>query len=750
MNRAPTKVAVVGACLVAITLPELTRAGDVDYVNTYIGTSDVPGDGGTEYGGTMPFVEPPFAMTSWTPQTRQNRISVTSYNYGDTNISGFIGTHQSAIWMGDYGYVTLMPEVDDIKTTPDARRLPFTHASETATPYYYSVLMDAGAFRKIKGEVTATEHCAIMRFTYPQNANSSIIVEATRPGVRGNAGVNPAVQEFTGYNPDRMDAKLTTLRLPNFKGYFVIQVNKPFAGIGTYQGTNINCGATNTIGDNVGAYATFRTRSDEQVLVKVGISFISIAQARANLNAEIPGWNLDAVKKKLRNIWNQNLGEVSIQGATHNQRVQFYTGIYHCMLYPRLFSEHGRYYSAFDDQIHDGVAYTDYSGWDIFRSEFSFITLICPGRVNDMVQALLNDYREGGWMPKWPNPSYTDIMESTPADSLVAEAIMKDFHGFDYHLAYQAVYKDAMTPPTGDTTHKWQDREQGQPYSAREGLTFYMKYGYVPENWTARAASCTLEHAYYDWCTAQIAKEIGKTNDYWFFLKRSLNYKNVFNCSTGLMNSRYANGTWAPSNLGWSEGGQDGYNFDVMHDIPGLISLMRGASNFNTALSVRTTDLNALVNNEPGNHYIYLYDFSGRPSLCQSLVRAALTNFRDTPDGLPGNDDCGQTSSWLLFANMGFYPVSPASGIYMIGSPLFRRITINLPNGRVFTITASHNSAMNKYIQSATLNGGVLDVPYITYVQIEAGGTLRFVMGPSASLWGSRWRGERIRTTEVE
>lgn len=720
-------------------------AGNVDYVNPYIGTADVPNDGGAEYGGTMPFVEPPFAMTSWTPQTRFNdKPGVASYNYADTRIFGFMGTHQAAIWMGDYGYVSLMPGVDALETWENDRSLPFSHKDEIVSPYYYSVSMDTGTSGKIKAEMTATEHCSILRLTYPQNTNASIVVEASRLGLTGEVAVNAARQEITGYNPDRIDAKLTSLQLPNFKGYFVVQINRPFAGSGTYSGNDIKPGATHALAKDVGAYVTFNTKQNDVIEVKVGTSFISLDQARANLNAEIPDWDFAAVEKQLKRIWEQKLDEISINGCTRNQRVQFYTGMYHCLLYPRVFSEHGRYYSAFDDQIHNGVAYTDFSGWDIFRAEFSFLTLFSPERIDGMVQALLNDYQEGGWMPKWPNPSYTDIMLSTPADSMVAEAICEGFHGFDYNLAYQAVYKDAMTPPNEDTSHRWPDRSQGKPYSAREGLTYYKQYGYVPDDRTARAASCTLEHAYYDWCAAQVAKAVGKTDDYQFFKNRSLNYKNVFNPTTGLMNSRYANGTWAPAKDGWSEGGQDGYTFCVLHDVPGLIQLMGGATNFNNTLTARTTDLNALVNNEPGNHYLYLYDFSGQPAQCQNLVRDALTNFDSSASGLPGNDDCGQTSSWLLFADMGFYPVNPASGIYMIGSPVLGKIKLNLPNGRAFTVTTVNNSPKNKYIQSATLNGSPLNVPYITYWQITAGGSLKFIMGPTPSHWASDWRGTTL------
>jgi predicted alpha-1,2-mannosidase len=744
-SPASFRAALTSISFAAVLFPGSSSAGNVDRVNSYIGTANIPGDRGTEYGGTMPSVEPPFAMTSWTPQTRQNKVSVTSYVYGDSAISGFIGTHQPAIWMGDFGYVTLMPEVDGIKITPERRCLPFTHANELATPYYYSVAMDAGAGRQLKAELTATEHCAILRCTFPQNSNAGFLVEITRPGIIGNAAVNSAAQEISGYNPDRMDAKLTTLQLPHFRGYFVAQISKPLARFGVCAEGRLSAAGTNVTGPNVGAFTTFNTRPNEMVTVKVGTSFISVEQARANLKAEIPDWDFQVVKTQLQHAWNQTLNRVSIRGGTADQQVEFYTAVYHCLHYPRVFSEQGRYYSAFDDRVHDGIAYTAFSGWDIFRSEFSCLTVFCPERVNGMVQALLNDFSEGGWMPKWPNPTYTDIMISTPADSLVAEAMNKGFDGFDRQLAYQAVHKDAMIPPNEDTMQSWPDRSPGKPFSAREGLTYYLKYGYVPDDWTTRSASCTLEHAYYDWCVAQVAKSVGRTNDYQYFIHRSLNYRNVFNPLTGLMNARKADGSWAPADHGWTEGGQDLYTFAVMHDVPGLITLMGGEAAFNRTLSSRTVDLNGLVNNEPGNHYPYLYDFSGAAPLCQASVRAALTNFSNTAGGLPGNDDCGQTSSWLVWANLGLYPVNPASGIYMIGSPTFDRATLHLPKGRTFVIMAEKNSATNKYIQSATLNGLPLNAPCVTYAQIEAGGTLRFIMGPSPSSWASAWRGECLR-----
>jgi predicted alpha-1,2-mannosidase len=727
---------VVLCCVLTLASP--LQASNLDKVNPFIGTD---GKNVTEYGGMMPFVVPPFGMTSWTPQTRQNKISRTSYRYSDKMISGFIGTHQSAIWMGDFGYVTVMPELDWIKTTPEARQLPFSHANETATPYYYSVEMDAGAERTIRTEVTATERCALMQITYPECKNSSLVVEATRTGVVGFSAVDPVTHEISGYNPDRMDAHLTNLKLPNFKGYFVVKISKPFQSCGTYLADEIKEGRLTAMGKNAGSFASFATTQNEVVTVRIGTSFISIDQARANLAIELGDLDFETAKNRLKKVWADKLSLVTIEGGTHDQLVQFYTGMYHCMQYPRLFSEHGNYYSAFDDKIHAGVSYTGYSMWDIFRAGFSFLTLFCPEHVDGMVQALLQNYQEGGWMPKWPNPSYTNIMLGTHADSLVAEAINKGFHGFDYQLAWQAVYKTAMTPPNGDERHRWQDREMAEPYSAREGLTSYKQLGYVANDRTARAASATLEGAYNDWCVAQVAKAAGHEQDYRHFLERSRNYRNLYNPKTEEVQARNADGSWASPKDGWTEGGRSQNIFAVWHDIPGLIELMGGREKFRSKLDTNPADMS----NEPGQHWPYLYDYCGQPHETQKLVRKGLMQgYANTPDGLPGNDDCGQISAWWLFTAMGFYPVNPASGEYMIGSPLFPRVSFKLQNGKTFIIEASKNSDANFYIQSATLNGKVLNEPKISWAQIQAGGILHFEMGNTPSKWGADWSGKKI------
>jgi predicted alpha-1,2-mannosidase len=724
--------------LTLLCIPVFGATDPVDWTNLYIGT----GSGPIGYGGTMPFVTPPFGMTNWTPQTRQNKLSVVSYKYEDTTISGFMGTHQPAIWMGDYGYVTLMPEIDNLKITPEDRKLPFTHADEIVRPDYYSVRMNAGRSRQVRTEMTATERCAYLKFTFPANDNSTVMLEASRPGIAGFAEVHAAAREITGYNPERIDANLGPMKLPNFKGYFVIQFRKAFSDSGTY-GLK-----PETAGSSKGAYATFKTTEGEVIEARVGTSFISIEQARLNLKTEIPTWNFELVRTALRAAWNKKLGLINIEGATDDQRKIVYTALYHALLYPRIFSEHGRYYSAFDDKIHNGVSYTAYSIWDTFRAEHSLLTLAAPERIGGMIGALLQNYQEGGWMPKWPNPSYTNIMIGTHADSLVAEAINKHFKGFDYNLAWAAVYKDAMTPPDGDTTRKWADREPYTPYEARAGLTYLKQLGYIPVDKTAEAASRTLEDSYDDWCVAQVAKALGKTSDYNFFLHRSLNYEHLFNKSTGFMQGKNADGSWAAPDAGWTEGNTWVYTWAVMHDIPGLVRLMGGRDNYNARLDQHFSGGHNVHSNEPSHHYGYLYDYSGEPWKTQAKVREiANAEYANLPSGIDGDDDCGQMSAWYLFTALGFYPVNPASGDYMIGSPLFTKMSLRLGNGKQFTVEAANNSPKNIYIQSATLNGKSLTTPVVHYSDIMTGASLKFVMGPQPSHWASDWMPVPIEKT---
>jgi predicted alpha-1,2-mannosidase len=712
----------------------------VDDVDTLTGTQKST----IGYGGTMPFVTPPFGMTDWTPQTRQNKVSVTSYNYDDHSISGFIGTHQPAIWMGDYGYVVVMPQTGPLRVSPDARKLPYRHNLEEAHPDYYRVDLDPDSGYPIRAEMTASSRCALFRFTFPKSGTARILVEASRPGVAGYASVDQRHHEISGYNPDRMDDRLGPFALPKFKGYFVVQFEHNPLSAQTYGMDD------RTAASSRGAYAEFHP--GERVLVRVGTSFLSVEQARANLMQELPDWNFAAARGRLRDEWNEKLSRLQIDGAMKRDRVRLYTALYHALLYPRTFSEYGRYYSAFDDSIHNGESYTAFSIWDTFRAENSLLTLLTPERIDGMISALLQNYKEGGWMPKWPNPSYTNIMIGTHADSLVAEAVRKGFHGFDRELAWQAVYKDAMVSPDHDTSRRWLDREEHTPYEARGGLTYYKELGYIPTDKTDEAASSTLEDSYDDWCVAQVAKAFARDPDYRFFLKRSLNDRNLFNPQIGLMNGRLSDGTWAPlggredipvnrSVSGWTEGNAWVYTWSPLHDQWGLMELMGGAKRYSDKLDQYFSEGYNVHSNEPSHHFGYLYDFAGEPWKTQAKVREiAAREYGYGPGGLDGDDDCGQMSAWLIFTALGFYPVNPASGDYMIGSPLYRRISLRLDDGKVFTVEAANNSSTNVYIQSASVNGHFLNSPVITWEQIKSGATLRLEMGSKPSRWGSAWR----------
>jgi predicted alpha-1,2-mannosidase len=298
-----------------------------------------------------------------------------------------------------------------------------------------------------------------------------------------------------------------------------------------------------------------------------------------------------------------------------------------------------------------------------------------------------------------------------------------------------------MTPPNGDEHHKWNDRETAEPYSAREGLTWYKQLGYVPHDRTARSASATLEGAYDDWCVAQVAKANGRNKDYQFFLERSRNYRNLYNPATGEVQARNSDGSWASPEEGWTEGGRTQNIFAVWHDIPGLIELMGGREKFALKLDKNWGSMD----NEPGQHWPYLYNYCGQPNVTQLRLRWGFSKgYANTPDGLPGNDDCGQISAWWLFSAMGFYPVNPASGDYMIGRPVFPRVSFKLQNGKTFIIEAANTSDTNFYIQSASLNGKPLKKPTISWAKIQAGGILHFEMGNASSSWGADWSGKKI------
>jgi len=715
----------------------------VDYVNPLIGSAEAGFKDGIDGGGTMPCVGPPFAMTNFVAQTSENKISKMPYVYEDNSVLGFMATHQPTVWMGDYGYVSIMPQIGDLKLLPKERALQYSHDDEVSKPYYYSVIMDTGN-QRIKGEITSTSRTGFFRFTYPESDESHMIIQGiniteNKKDFQGYLEIDLKKNEIRGYNPERMSSHLGP-DLSNFKGYFVIHIDKVIKDFGTWNSfrnePQVTVLGTEQKGARMGAYLSFKTKENEQVKVKIATSFISIEQARKNLENEIPHWNFEKVVKETRDVWQENLNHIEINGVSEDQKSIFYTALFHTMLFPREFSEYGRYYSPFDDKIHDGISYNDYSLWDTFRALHPLLHFTQPERVSPMIQSLLQMYTEGGWLPKWPNPTYSNIMISTHADAVIADAYIKGFRDYNVDLAYEAIRKDAMHPPYRDTEKSWGDRDEGKLFEARGGLTYYHALGYVPSDKTRESVSRTIEFGIDDYAIAQMAKNLGKTDDYKRLMNWSKNYKNLFNKNTGFINARLFNGDWAKnSQEGFTEGGRWTYLFGAIHDIEGSVELFGGKDVFASKLTENFKENHYRHDNEPGHHYAYLFNYAKQPWKTQELIRKHTSeeNYRNAPIGINGNDDCGQMSAWYIFGVMGFYPITPGTDIFTIGAPQFPELILKLNlkgKKKDFNIIANNLSKNNIYIQSLKLDGKRINEPFITYAQIINGNKLVFEMGP--------------------
>ena len=482
-----------------------------------------------------------------------------------------------------------------------------------------------------------------------------------------------------------------------------------------------------------------RTR-DEVVEVRIATSFISIEQARINLDKELKGKDFNGLVQSTHAVWQENLGHISVSGISDDQKTIFYTALFHTMQFPREMSEYGKYYSGFDDKVHNGNSYTDFSLWDTYRALHPLLIFTQPARVNPMINAMLQMYREGGRLPMWPNPAETNIMIGTHADEVIADAYVKGFRAYDAKLAFEAMLHDAMDAPKNDTALKYADRDAWTDYEAQAGVTYFKKIGYVPVDKTAESVSRTIEYSVDDYAVAQLAKSLGKIPEYEQLMQFSNNYKNLYDPATGFMLPRKLDGRFDEKNKaglweGFTEGDQWTYAFGAMHDVPGMIAMMDGKEKFAAKLDENFSGKHYRHDNEPGHHYIYLYDYCGQPWKTQELVRQHTTeNFRNQPIGINGNEDCGQMASWYIFGVMGFYPVTPASGIYAIGAPQFPSLTLNFMaagKNRQFTILAKNISAANKYIQKVALDGKAITSPFITHQQIIDGRQLVFEMGPT-------------------
>ncbi|MBN2651993.1 MAG: GH92 family glycosyl hydrolase [Spirochaetales bacterium] len=707
----------------------------VDYVDPIIGSMGI-----TLYGRVTPLVAVPFGMTHWVANTQESRISGTgaAYKYYHGKNIGFLGTHKPAVWMSEYGQVCIFPQVGEkVRVMPDDRAFSYMHSREVATPYYYSVELDPFSKNKITAEMTSTKACGVLRFKFPATESARILVEASRMAeFQGVVEVDVVNQEIRGWNNDQQRTGIGPV-MENFRGWFVVKFSKKFKLGGTWVADDVAPGLFSAGGARTGGYIEFETGDGEVVEVRTATSFISIDQARVNMEKELGSATFDQIAGRSKAEWNNRLNKLRIEGATEDEAAIFYTAMYRSLLYPRQFSEDGKYYSAMDDKIHDGVSYTDYSLWDTFRAQHPLLHLIAPDHVNGMMQALVNMYKEGGWLPKWPNPNYSNIMIGSHADSVLADAVVNGFTGFDVETAYEAVYKNAMTPTPNDTLSRGADREKWIGPHARSGLTWYKDLGFVPADKKNESVSRTLEFAYDDYCVAQMAKSLGRLEDYNFFMERSKNYRNVYNEKTGFMAPRNSDGSWHKnSREGFTEGSPWTYLFCAMHDVPGLIDLFGGDRKFLQKLNQSFIGYNYVHENEPGHHHAYLYNWTSTPWKSQEKVRKYMASkYANHPFGLRGDDDCGQMSAWYIFSAMGFYPVAPSSGEYAIGTPRFPRVVVQFTDAHGvdsvrLEIVAEDVSDKNKYIQAVFLNGQRVGRPFLRYKDLAAGGKLIFKMGP--------------------
>jgi predicted alpha-1,2-mannosidase len=709
----------------------------VDFVNPFIGT------GG--HGHTFPGATTPFGMVQLSPDTdNKNWDWCSGYHYSDSSVMGFSHTHLSGTGASDLGDVLVMPMVGEVryragdKDKPDSGwRSRFSHDREGAEAGYYWVLLkDYG----IKAELTATPNAGFHRYTFPKSDQSHILIDLYHK-IHGEdvkdseiAIVNDST--VAGY---RSTSGWAPLRFV----YFYARFSRPFAESRIY--TRSGDGKADSrsapkemkAGGGMGCVLSFATGNDEAILVKVGISSVSREAAQRALTAEIPHWDFDRIRRETKAVWDGELNKIKIQGSRKTKEI-FYTALYHTMIAPNEIADDRGNYIGPDHKVRgadSGMFYSTFSLWDTYRANHPLFTLIHRDRVPGMVGSLLESFKGNGFLPLWTLwGDETNCMIGNHSVPVIVDACLKGIGGIDREVAYRAV----RTSLTEDHFFS--------PW------TLYDAMGYLPADLEGQSVSKTLEFCYNDWCAAQMAKALGKTDDYRFFLKRSESYRKLYNPSTGFFRGRNADGSWKtpfnPYAIDWSsytEATAWQYSWYVPQNVPDMIRLMGGDRRFAAKLDSlfhvsseivgQQSDITGLIGqyahgNEPSHHIAYLYDYARQPWKTQAYVREIMdTQYNNTIDGISGNEDCGQMSAWYVLSAMGFYPVNPCGGVYAIGSPAVDGAVLDTGNGKTFTITVQNQSPANRYIQSATLNGQRLDKSWISHEDILRGGTLVFRMG---------------------
>ena len=742
MRRFITGLIVIGVILIIVIIQQFDKPHEidpVDLVNPLMGTE-------SEYtlsnGNTYPAVALPWGMNFWTPQTRKMGNGW-GYTYTDNKIMGIKQTHQPSPWINDYAAFSLMAFTGKIRIGENERASWFSHKSEVAKPYYYSVYL---ADYDITAEVTPTERAAIFRFTFPENDSSFILLDGFNKG--SMVKIIPSERKIIGYCQNNHGGVPS-----NFHNFFVAVFDHEFTSAHTWHGDTLNFNSLEEQGNHSGAILGFKTKKGEKIIVRIASSFISPDQALLNLTREAGKKDFETIKKEGKDSWNKQLGRVSVEGGTPDQQRTFYSCLYRMLLFPRQFFEINEkneimHYSPYNGKVLPGYMYTDNGFWDTFRAVFPFFTLMYPEVESKIMEGLVNAYKESGWLPEWASPGHRDCMIGSNSASLIADAYIKGIRGYDIETLYQAILKNTKGPGPVSSV-------------GRLGADYYNKLGYVPYNAGVNEnAARTLEYAYADFCIWQIAKGLGKPKDEIdLYAKRAINYKNVFDNGRKLMRGRNLDGTFqSPFNPykwgdAFTEGNSWHYTWSVFQDVDGLVNLMGGKENFVAKLDsvfsvppffdssyygeviheIREMQIANMGNyahgNEPIQHMIYLYSYAGQPWKTQYHVREVLDKlYNYTPDGYCGDEDTGQTSAWYVFSALGFYPVTPGTDQYVIGSPLFRKATLNFENGKKLVIDATGNSKENIYAVDIRLNKKELKRNYIRHSELQAGGRLHFKM----------------------
>lgn len=715
----------------------------IGYVNPLMGTDSDPS---LSNGNTYPAIAVPWGMNFWTPQTGKMGNGW-AYTYDDNKITGIKQTHQPSPWINDYAAFSLMAVTGELKFKEDERASWFSHKAEISKPNYYSVYL---ADYDVTVEVTPTDRAAIFRFTFPEGENSYILLDAFFQG--SEVKIDQQGEKIEGFCRNNNGG------VPeNFHNYFVATFDKEFNEVNCWKDGKITKGQLLANGAHVGAAIGFKTKRGEQIIVKVASSFISPEQAMLNLEREVGNKTFDEVKSESNQLWENELHKIEVEGGTVDQIKTFYSCLYRILLFPRKFYEIDInnqivHYSPYNGKVNAGYLFTDNGFWDTFRAVFPFFTLMYPDLDSQIMQGLVNTYKESGWLPEWASPGHRDCMIGSNSASLIADSYLKGIQGYDINILYEAILKNTNSFNKDISS------------VGRLGSDYYNKLGYIPYNVGIKEnAARTLEYAYDDYCIWQLAKTLKRPEkEVELFAKRCLNYKNVFDNEQGLMRGRNEEGSFqSPFNpLKWGDAFTEGnslhYTWSVFHDIEGLKQLMGGDGKFVQTLDgvftmppkfdysyygfviheIREMQIVNMGNyahgNQPIQHMVYLYNYAGQPWKTQFHVRQVMDKlYSPTPDGYCGDEDNGQTSAWYVFSAMGFYPVCPGSGEYVVGSPLFKKVNLTLPNGKILSICAKDNSSDNVYINNAKLNEAEFDKNFITHTQLMKGGKLEFEMSAS-------------------